>query len=132
VTHRPAAYHPPILRRSLLVPLLAAAALALAACGEAKSTLPPSPGAGDAVTLHNLARYPEVYADARVATTGTVERAGSLYLLAGAPGARIVLEPTAAAAPYAGRRVRVSGLFVVTFKLGYEILLGRISAAGSL
>jgi len=72
-----------------------------------------------------------------VQTVGTV-RAARLhgarhYLLTGAPGTRIVLEPARAVAADVGRRVRVSGLFTVTFELGYEILVARITPApGSL
>ena len=126
----PAAYHHPI-RRALTV-LTALGAVALAACGSQRSTLPPAPGRAGAVPLAGLARHPEVYADAQVATSGTVTpvRVHGMrrYALTGAPGARIVLEPRSAAAAYAGRRVRVSGLFTVTFELGYEILVSRITA----
>jgi hypothetical protein len=135
VTHRAAAYHP-LIRRPPLSALLLAATLPLAACGGQKSTLPPSPGSAGTVGLRNLARYPEVYADATIATTGTVARVGGggapLFKLEGARGARIVLEPSASAAPFNGQRVRVSGIFTVTFKLGYEILISRIGRAGSL
>jgi len=115
---------------------LALAALALAACGSQKSTLPPAPGAAGTVSLRDLARHPEVYADATVAAIGTVARvthaASPLYELLGGHGARIVLEPSARAARYAGRRVRVSGIFTVTFKLGYEILVAKITPTATL
>jgi len=116
--------------------LVALAATALAACGSQQSTLPPSPGGSGSVALHNLARYPEVYADAQVATVGTVAAVHSgrrvLYVLDGGHGTRIVLEPTDKAASELGRRVRVAGLFAVTFQLGYEILISRISPDGTL
>ena len=108
----------------------------LAACGTQRSTLPPSPGRSGGVALSDLAQHPEVYADASVVTTGAVARArGSrkaLFVLDGGRGTRIVLEPSSAAARYLGKRVRVSGLFTVTFQLGYEILVSRIAPAGSL
>jgi len=124
--------------------LIVLAAVPLGACGSQKSTLPPSPGASGLIALRDLARYPEVYADAQVSTVGTVASTGSprgrLYILDGGAGARIVLEPNAGAdsdlgrrvAADLGRRVRVSGLFTVTFQLGYEILISRISPDGSL
>jgi hypothetical protein len=109
------------------------ATLALAACGAQRSTLPPSPGASGTVALSELAHHPEVYADASVATVGTVGRvSGSgkpLFALEGGHGTRIVLEPSSSAAADLGRRVRVSGLFTVTFELGYEILVSRIATA---
>ena len=124
-----------MIRRSPIM-LVALAATALAACGSQQSTLPPSPGGSGSVALHNLARYPEVYADAQVATVGTVAAVHSghrvLYVLDGGHGTRIVLEPTARAASELGRRVRVAGLFTVTFQLGYEILISRISPDGTL
>jgi hypothetical protein len=119
-------------------PALAALALVLAltACGSQKSALPPPPDAAGTVALSQLARHPEVYADATLAAVGTVVRAGRahpvLYALAGGHGTRIVLEPTASAARYLGRRVRVSGIFTVTFKLGYEILISKVSATATL
>lgn len=127
---------PAITRR--LAPLAAAAlaALALAACGSQKSTLPPPPSAKGTVSLRELTKNPEVYADATLAAIGTVTRVPrshpALYALAGAPGARIVLEPASKAASYVGRHVRVSGIFTVTFKLGYEILVSRITPAATL
>jgi hypothetical protein len=143
VTHAPASYHPQIHRP--LIMLIVLAAVPLGACGSQKSTLPPSPGRSGSVALHDLARYPEVYADAQVSTVGTVASTGSphgrRYVLdGGGGGARIVLEPNAGAAAdlgrrvaaNLGRRVRVSGLFTVTFQFGYEILISRISPAGSL
>jgi hypothetical protein len=124
-----------MIRRSPIM-LVALAATALAACGSQQSTLPPSPGGSGSVALHNLARYPEVYADAQVATVGTVAAVHSghrvLYVLDGGHGTRIVLEPTDEAASELGRRVRVAGLFAVTFQLGYEILISRISPDGTL
>jgi len=107
---------------------------ALAACGgDGRSTLPPAPGASGSVSLRDLARHPEVYADAQVTTVGTVARGHygrtPLYVLAGGGGARIALEPGPAAAGLLGKRVRVSGLFTVTFQLGYEILIAHVAAA---
>jgi hypothetical protein len=135
VTHHPAAYHPQIARRRLTA-LLVLAAVPLAACGGAKSTLPPAPARADNVAIHNLAHDPEVYADATVATVGSVARAngpqGPLYQLLGGHGKRIVLEPTAKAARYLGHRVRASGIFTATFALGYEILISRITPIGTL
>jgi hypothetical protein len=111
-------------------------ALALGACGSQKSTLPPAPGAKGTVSLRNLAANPEVYADATVTAVGAVARAAhsstALYTLVGGHGARIVLEPTSAAAPYVGRSVRVSGIFTVSFKVGYEILISKITASATL
>lgn len=111
------------------------AALVLAACGPAgqRSTLPPAPGPTGAVALRLLAHHPEVYSDATVQTVGTLEpvRAGHrrLYALTGGGGGtRIVVEPSALAAPHSGRRVRVSGIFVVSFADGYEILASRVTA----
>ena len=112
-------------------------AVLLAACGSgAKSTLPPSPGKTGDVALRDLAHFPEVYADAQVATVGTVGRVGArrapLYVFDGGHGRRIVLEPSARAAGLLGRRVSVSGLFTVSFQIGYEILISRITPAGRL
>jgi len=130
VTHSAASYHPPIPRCLLTLGVLVT--LALAACGAQRSTLPPSPGASGTVALGELAHHPEVYADASVATVGTVARVGGsrkpLFVLEGGHGTRIVLEPNSSAAADLGRRVRVSGLFTVTFELGYEILVSRIAA----
>jgi hypothetical protein len=115
---------------------LALAALALAACGAAKSTLPPAPSKAHDVAIHNLAHDPEVYADATVSTIGSVARAhgskGALYQLLGGDGKRIVLEPSSQAARYLGHRIRATGIFTVTFNLGYEILISRITPAGTL
>jgi len=134
VTHDPAAYHPQIARR--LTALLVLAAALLAACGGARSTLPPAPSKAHNVAIRNLAHDPEVYADATVATVGSVARAsgrhGPLYQLLGGHGKRIVLEPSAKAARYLGRRVRATGTFTLTFALGYEILISRITPAGTL
>jgi hypothetical protein len=129
------AYDPAIAR---VLPVLLAA-LALAACGgsaQRTSTLPPAPGPGPAgsVPLWQLSHHPEVYADATVSTVGAVSRVriGRKHLLAlhGAGGAPIVLEPTKRFAHVVGRRVRVSGLFAVTFEIGYEILASQVSVLG--
>ncbi len=117
--------------------MLAALVVALlTACGSQESTLPPSPGGSGAIALRDLAHYPEVYADAQVATVGTVGESRSgrtrLYVLDGGHGTRIVLEPSSRAAGKLGMRVRVRGLFTVTFQLGYEILISGIRPAGSL
>ncbi len=128
MTDRAAAYHQPI--RALPAILVA---LALAACGGhgQRSTLPPAPGPAGAVALRLLAHDPEVYSDAQVQTTGTLKpvRSGGrhLYALMGGGGARIVVEPSALAAPHSGRRVRVRGVFVVSFEDGYEILASQIT-----
>ena len=131
----PAAFHQAPVRR-LLLSFATLAVLALAACGTQRSTLPPSPDRSGGVALSDLAQHPEVYADAKVVTTGTVARARGgrkpLFMLEGGHGTRIVLEPSSSAAPDLGKRVRVSGLFTVTFQLGYEILVSRIAPAGSL
>jgi hypothetical protein len=51
-----------------------------------------------------------------------------LYALAGGPGgARIVLEPTARFATEVGKRVRVHGVFSVTFAVGYVLLASRVT-----
>ena len=112
-------------------------ATVVAGCGSQKSTLPPSPGRSGAVALRYLAHDPEVYADAQIQTLGTVARVRkgrtTLYVLdGGAGGKRIVLEPSSAAAGDLGRRVRVNGIFTVTFQLGYEILISRIAPAATL
>jgi len=128
VTDRAAAYHQSI--RALPAIL---AALALAACGGQgqRSKLPPAPGPAGAIALRLLAHNPEVYSDAQVQTTGTLEpvRSGGrrLYALTGGGGVRIVVEPSRLAAPHSGRRVRVRGVFVVTFQDGYEILASQIT-----
>jgi hypothetical protein len=115
---------------------IALAALALSACGSAKSTLPPAPSAKGTVSLHDLAHHPEVYADATIVAVGTVARAHPahplLYELNGGGGTRIVLEPTSSATSFLGQRVRVSGIFTVTFKLGYEILVSKITPDATL
>ena len=134
MTDRAGAYHHCIRRFAVLIPPLLAA-LAASACGSSqKSTLPPSPGRSGTVSLRNLARYPEVYADATVATIGRVATAGdNLYkLTGGGHGTRIVLEPTARVARFRGRSVRVSGLFAVSFQIGYEILVTQITPAARL
>jgi hypothetical protein len=91
--------------------------------------------------LRDLAHFPEVYADAQVTTTGTLTRGsahgGVVYVLDGGHGTRIVLESATRSgrlriARLDGVRVRVSGLFTVTFQLGYEILISRISPAATL
>jgi hypothetical protein len=121
--------------RALAATLVAASALALGACGGSqRSALPPAPGGGDAVALSNLTHTPEVYADATVQTVGTVVRTRigrmHLYALAGGDGgARVVLEPTAWFAGDVGRRVRVHGLFSVTFAVGYVLLASRVTPA---
>jgi hypothetical protein len=119
-----------------MVVLVSVAVLALGACGGVRSTLPPPPSRSGAVALSDLAHDPEVYADASVATIGTVAAvSGSrppLFALEGGHGTRIILEPSSRAAAELGRRVRVSGLFTVSFQLGYEILVSQIAPAGSL
>jgi len=117
------------MRRSGLVPVIACAS-ALAACGgSAPSTLPPAPTAAGDVSLSALTQHPEVYADATVQAVGVVAHAPGhprLYVLAGAHGgARVALEPSSSVARALGRRVRVRGIFTVTFELGYEILVSR-------
>ena len=87
------------------------------------------------MSLHDLAHHPEVYADATIVAVGTVARAHSssrLYQLNGGGGTRIVLEPTSQATRFLGQRVRVSGIFTVTFKLGYEILVSKITPDATL
>jgi hypothetical protein len=119
-----------------VIALVLLAVLPLSACGGQRSTLPPPPSSSGVVALSDLAHHPEVYADANVVTIGTVARvSGSkppLFALDGGHGTRIVLEPSSSVAALRGRRVRVSGLFTVTFQLGYEILVSRIAAAASL
>jgi hypothetical protein len=115
---------------------LICAAAALQGCGGQRSTLPPAPSVAGVVALANLARNPEVYADAQVTTVGVVAAARSsgarVYVLAGARGARIALLPGAAVAAQLGHRVRVSGLFSVSFGVGYEIHVSRVAPAGTL
>ena len=117
-----------------LPPILLAAALApaLAACGgDRRSTLPPAPSSSGAIALRVLSHHPEVYADATIQTVGTVGRArighARLFTLRGGGGVRIVLEPTAHFAHDLGRRVRVRGIFTVTFDIGYEILASGVT-----
>src|SRR5579871_3230693 len=115
-------------RPSLLGAL--ALALVLAACGgDQRSTLPPAPGRGGAIALRHLTHDPEVYADATIETVGVVVRARighmNVYELSGGGGVRVVLEPTSAFRRDAGQRVRVRGIFTVTFAIGYEILASR-------
>jgi hypothetical protein len=117
--------------------LAALVASVVVGCGSSqKSTLPPSPGKSGAVALRYLAHDPEVYADAQIQTLGSVARVRegrtTLYVLEGGDGKRIVLEPSSAAAGDLGRRVRVRGIFTVTFQLGYEILISAIAPAGTL
>jgi len=135
VTHQ-AAHKRRRARRRRSTAALALAALALAACGSQKSTLPPAPSAAGAVSLSDLAQHPEVYSDATVTAVGKVARVAHaprpLYALRGGHGTRIVLEPSSSAARYAGRSVRVSGIFTATFTLGYEILVSRISPTDTL
>jgi hypothetical protein len=135
VTHTAAHKHRSARRRAPLA-ALALAALALGACGSPKSTLPPAPGAAGTVSLRDLARHPEVYADATISAIGAVARVatahGPLYTLRGGHGTRIALEPSSSAARYAGRSVRVSGIFTVSFSLGYEILISKITPSGTL
>jgi hypothetical protein len=120
----------------IVIPLLAA--LVLAGCGGGRrSTLPPAPGGHGEVALSDLTHNPEVYADATVQTTGTVVPTTighmHLYALAGGHGgARVVLEPTAQFTRDVGRRVRVRGLFTVTFAIGYELLASRVTPIGTL
>ncbi len=70
-------------------------------------------------------------------TIGTVVRTRvghrQLYALAGGGGgARVVREPTARFAGLLGKRVRVRGLFTVTFEIGYELLASRATLIGRL
>jgi hypothetical protein len=101
----------------------------LTACGSARSTLPPRPSAhGGFVPLLRLSNDPEVYADATLSTSGTVERAGrSGFRLAG-PGVRtqIALDPAQLARPLLGKHVSASGIYTVSFQAGYELLLNTI------
>ena len=136
MTHRAAATYDSLIPRRPRFVLLALAFLPLAACGGQESTLPPSPGANGAIALRYLAHDPEVYADATITTVGRVARVSTrgapLYDLLGGHGARIVLEPTASVARYDGDSVRVAGTFTVTFELGYEILVSRVTRGDTL
>ena len=129
----PGAYDPAI-ARSPARPARRACARRLRRRAQRTSTLPPPPGAAGSVALWQLSHHPEVYADATVSTVGAVSRVriGHRHLLAlhGAGGAPIVLEPTKRFAHIVGRRVRVSGLFAVTFEIGYEILASQVSVLG--
>ena len=113
--------------------VVVAAAVLLVSGEGPKSTLPPSPGRGGMIALYYLAHQPEVYADATITTVGTVARVAgaspALYSLQGGHGKRIVLEPSHSAARELGRRVRVRGVFTVSFQIGYEILVSHIAAA---
>jgi hypothetical protein len=110
---------------------IALAALAVCGCGGAgrRSTLPPAPGRSGAVALRDLARYPEVYAGAEIATSGSVAGPAAhrpRYTLRGGHGARIALEPAARVRAFAGRRVRLRGTFSASFASGYEIVVSGI------
>lgn len=122
------------MRRSALVCLLACTSVLAACGGGAPSTLPPAPTAAGDVSLSVLTHHPEVYADATVQTVGVVARAPGhrrLYVLMGAVGGtRVALEPPSSVAREVGRRVRVRGIFTVTFELGYEILVSRTTPLG--
>ena len=139
MTHRTDSYHALIRRPASALAALAVLALTLAACGGQLSTLPPPPDASGQIALRALAGHPEVYAGASIQTVGTVARARSrrparpLFQLDGGHGVRIVLAPAARVAHELGHRVRVAGLFTVTFQLGYEIVVSQIRRAdGSL
>jgi hypothetical protein len=115
---------------SFAAALIAAATLTLVACGSSdRSTLPPPPsGAARFVPLARLARFPEVYADAQIASAGTVARGGPSGFELTAPGitTQVALDPARLAAPYLGRSVETRGTFTVSFQGGYEILLASI------
>ena len=81
-----------------------------------------------------LAHHPEVYADASVHDRrhrrARARGPQAAVRAAKAATARESCSSRArSAAADLGRRVRVSGLFTVTFELGYEILVSRIAAA---
>lgn len=112
---------------------LAGCLLVLGACGAQRSTLPPKPrGSSGFVALTLLARYPEVYAQAEVSTTGVVEAAGKHGFRLAGPGVatKIMLLPASRAAADLGRTVQVSGLFTVSFQAGYELALTTITSSG--
>jgi len=126
-----------VIARVLIVAVLLASPLFAACGGGGRSTLPPAPGAGGTIALALLRHDPEVYADATVKLVGTVMRTRirgrRLFALAGGGrGARIVLEPTARFRALVGRRVRVDGIFTVSFAIGYEVLASRVTPVGSL
>jgi hypothetical protein len=126
-----------VIARVLIVALLLASPLLAACGGGGRSTLPPAPGTDGTIALARLRHDPEVYADATVRTIGTVVRTRirrqRLFALAGGgPGTRIVLEPTARFRALVGRRVRVDGIFTVSFAIGYEVLASRVTPVGSL
>jgi hypothetical protein len=107
--------------------------LVLSACGSQRSTLPPQPrGASGYVPLSLLARYPEVYAQAELSTSGVVIAAGKSGYRLGGPGitTKIALEPASKAAADVGDSVRVSGLFSVSFETGYELALVALVRTG--
>ena len=107
--------------------------LALSACGSQRSTLPPQPsGPSGYVPLSLLARYPEVYAQAELSTSGVVIADGKNGFRLGGSGitTKIVLEPASKAAADVGRSVRVSGLFSVSFQTGYELALVALVRSG--
>jgi hypothetical protein len=84
------------------------------------------------VPLSVLARYPEVYAQAELSTSGVVIADGRNGFRLGGAGitTKIVLEPASKAAADVGRSVRVSGLFSVSFQTGYELALVALVRSG--
>jgi hypothetical protein len=107
-----------------------ALALAAAACGAQRSSLPPPPaGANGFVPLKRLARFPEVYANAQLTTIGTVHRVAGEELKLTAAGVRtsISIYPARLATPLRGRLVRASGRLSLTFQTGYELRLSAIT-----
>ena len=124
----------------VLIVALVLAALALAACGGGSAArCRRRPGAAGTVALAQPARtIPEVYADAtrqRRSAPSCARAAGRqpLFALRAAVTARgSCSSRPRASARYVGRRVRVSGIFTVTFEMGYEILASRVTPVGSL
>lgn len=120
-------------RRVLPGLALACCLLVLSACGAQRSTLPPKPrGPSGFVALTLLARYPEVYAQAELSTTGVVEAAGKHGFRLTGPGVaiKLALVPARRAAADLGRTVQASGLFTVSFQGGYTLTLATITPTG--
>jgi hypothetical protein len=116
--------------RVLPVAALCCVGVGLTACGATRSTLPPRPSAhGGFVPLLRLANDPEVYADATVSTSGTVERAGRNGFRLASPGVTtpIALDPPNLAKPLLGKHVDANGIYTVSFQAGYELLLNTIT-----
>ena len=106
---------------ALLAPIIATAALALAACGGNPET-----------TLAQLAQSQQDYAGQNVLTRGVVQReqdadGSAYYVLADPHGALVGLDPAQKAGPFEGKLVHVSGLFEIKPGFGRIIHIVNIS-----